>query len=169
MLFIKNISNKLASLNDVVLVILIAFIAYFIKIPAVMINETLLNKLGITQTLFMSDQQIPEITFISFFLSVLIAPSAETFVAQFLPIKLARKFSANIFLTLIFSSFVFSLLHLPVIGFLFPAFCIGIIFAWFYVVREAQDPLKAFILVSASHSLHNLIAFLTVLILQGSL
>jgi hypothetical protein len=163
---IITFSKKMESTNEVVLVVLIALISYFIKIPAVLINDAILENLGITNTILLSDQQIPELTFMSFFFSVLIAPSVETFVAQYIPIKIAKRFSLRRIVIVSLSAFVFMLLHLPVIGFMFPAFCIGLVLAWFYLIKMEKDPLKAFILVTASHSLHNLLAFFTVFLVQ---
>lgn len=156
---IKNFFENLQKRNDTVFTISIALIALIIKIPGVILGDILLTSLGLSYPLFSTDMQVPQINAIDFIGAVIVAPPIETFLGQFLPITILRRFTKNNKILITFSALIFSLLHLPVLGFLFAAFSIGLLFSWGYIVKLKYGRKKAFFLITLSHAIHNLIAF----------
>lgn len=159
-----RIIKRIESLNDISFIIVIALVALFLKVPGILIGDLLVKSIGLTNPQFISDQQIPLISAVDFVTAVIAAPPIETFLGQFLPILIVSRFTSRNSVKIFFSSLVFSLSHLPVLGFLIGAFLIGIIFSWGYIIKSKQSRKKAFLLITLIHSLHNLLAFLLVLI-----
>lgn len=158
-----KVIKRIESLNDISFVIIIALIAFFIKVPGILIGDFLVRLIGLTNPQFVSDQQIPLMSAVDFVTAVIVAPPIETFFGQFLPISIVGKFTNRNSVKIFFSAIIFSLSHLPVLGFLIGAFLIGMIFSWGYIIKSKQSKKKAFLLITLIHGLHNLIAFLLVL------
>ncbi len=155
--------KRIESGSSVTFVLAIAFLSILVKIPGSILGDFLVKSIGLGQAPYLSDQQIMKIDIFHIITAILIAPPIETFLGQALPIKIISKFSNSKRVQIIASALVFSLSHLPVLGFLFGAFFVGIVLSWGYIVKSKESKTKAFWLITLSHSIHNLIAFLILL------
>ncbi|OJX87685.1 MAG: hypothetical protein BGP01_03705 [Paludibacter sp. 47-17] len=106
--------------------------------------------------------------FLDFLLIVLLAPFCETFIFQYMPLKLTSYFykkKTNVFFyTIIVSSVLFGLMHFKSIQYMLIAFFYGLIwsFSCFIFFRRKQNP---FLYTTFIHSIYNFILFvLTVFI-----
>lgn len=158
--------RSLQKSNTFVFILSITFIAVLGKIVGDLIGNTLITYFFPKTLIFNSSQQIPTITFSDFLFTVIIAPPLETFLGQYLPIKILGKFTKNDTIKIIVSASIFGLMHLPVLGFLLGAFFVGIVYSWAYIIRHKQKKSDAFLVVAQSHALQNLISFLLVLFLS---
>lgn len=145
--------------------VIIALLGTVVKIPGSIIGDALIESFGITNPIFNSSEQIGEPTLAYFLMAILFAPIFETFLAQFLPLKIAGRFTRSDNTKIIISATVFSLMHLPVLGFLLGAFFVGLVFAWGYIIKSKEKTSHAFWLIAGSHALMNLIAFSILLLL----
>jgi hypothetical protein len=149
-----------------VFILSITALAIFGKVLGGLIGNHLVVYFFPTKPSFNSTNQIPHITFFDFLYTVIIAPPLETFLGQYLPIRIVEKFTKNDNVKIGVSASIFALIHLPVLGFLLGAFFVGIVYAWAYIVRRKQKKSDAFLVVAQSHALQNLISFLLVFFLN---
>jgi hypothetical protein len=156
----KQIISWLTKTNSFNFIIVLTIASILVKIPGTLIGNFLLTSAGLNHPPFSSDQQLAKLTLAFFITAVILAPLFETTIGQYLPFKIIGKFTKSKKLTIILSALIFSLIHLPVIGFLLSAFLVGLIFSWGYVLKTTDKNNKPFVLITISHSIHNLIAFI---------
>lgn len=153
--------HKIAKLPTVKFVIVVALLAFLVKIPAGVVGSLFVHIFGLTNPLFSSSIQEPTNTIGDILLAVVLAPFIETFLAQLLPIEIIKKFLSNSKVVIIISSLVFMLMHYPVLEFFPSAFMVGLILAWAWTVKRDLGLMKTCIIVSLIHSLHNVFVALT--------
>lgn len=150
--------------NTLVFILTITFAAIIVKVIGTLIGDALIVHFLPKSPAFSSNNQLAKITFSDFMLSVIIAPPLETFLGQYLPIKIIGKFTNDDRIKIILSACIFAFLHLPVLGFMLGAFFVGVVYAWAYIVRNKLKKSDAFLVVAQSHALQNLLSFLVVLL-----
>ena len=140
----------------------------FIFITTILILAMMTPISIIIDTLDINDNEIGGIntddySFVSLlFLTVIIGPIIETFIAQKIPIKLSQKFSRKRIIPLLFSSIFFSILH---IGYSFwyslLIFPLGLLLAEIFIIFEERKE-SSFWVTTIIHSLKNLIAVISI-------
>ena len=160
----KKISFNLKNSSDIFLAFKVAIVILLIKILLTAIGELVVSIAGLPLEFFGSDRQIPEVTLDDAVFVIFMAPIIETLLGQTIPIKIGMKFTSDNKKLIVFSAIIFSLLHLPVIGFMVSAFAMGSVFSWIYIMKGGG--LKAFKIVFLAHLIHNSIAFTAALTLQ---
>lgn len=96
---------------------------------------------------------------------IVIAPYAETFIFQTIPIEIGRYIQMKFFnkmysvINIILSSLMFALNHTYDIGYFVYAFLIGVIFSYVYIIRYSKNTFSSFATVYTLHLLINIIAF----------
>jgi hypothetical protein len=95
----------------------------------------------------------------TFIVGVVLGPPVETLLTQWLPIKVASRFTTRQEIQITVSALVFALLHLQPIRILW---CLptGFILAWIFVSKRSHSFKRAFWLTTALHALHNILVFL---------
>lgn len=157
---ILRFDKFLRSLNDLHFILIITGLSIFVKIPGGAIGDAITYLLGINYGVFSSDVQLPEPGVEFAVYAWLIAPVIETFLGQFMPIAILNRFTKNTGYKVFVSAFIFSLGHLPVIGFLPTSFLIGLILAWAFIIKAKESKKKAFLITVIIHSLVNMVPLL---------
>lgn len=167
MSFFDTAVNRVSNWSYLKQIFVTSVLALFLKAPFILATEWLLNKVGLGNNKILSaNMQIPDITSWVFYMSVFIAPIFETLLAQTLPILACQRLKFSTTTTVLISAGIFSLMHLPVLGFLPGAFIIGIIFAIvFLAAQKKHGKNSAYFTTAAAHSLHNLYAFIATAVL----
>jgi hypothetical protein len=156
------IHNWLFKLSKTKQIIIFTTLAIVLKVPFILAMAQILDMLNLAHIeIFSSNIQIPSITVPDFLLGVVVAPIVETFLAQYVPIQLAKKAFLSNFYVVLISATAFAILHLPVIEFVPGAFVVGLVLAYFYLIRlNTKGTKDAFLSTSLVHALHNLVAFI---------
>lgn len=149
------ILHKLEKMPTVQFIIVMAIIAYFIKIPFGILGSVVVYFFDITNPLYRATLQEPTFGYDDIVLAIAVAPALETLIAQFAPIVIVGKFTQKTQWKIIISALLFMLFHYPVLEFFPSAFAIGVIFAWIWVVKAKIRLSEAFWIVTLIHSLHN--------------
>jgi|GEM_PF-4885889 len=167
MSFFDTAVNKVSNWSYLKQILVTSVLALFLKAPFILATEWILNKVGLGNNQILSaDMQIPDITGWAFYTGIFIAPVIETLIAQTLPILACQRLKFSTTATTLTSASVFSLLHLPVLGFLPGAFIIGIIFAIVFLASQKKHGKNSAYLTTATvHSLHNFYAFILTAVL----
>lgn len=145
-------------LGTVGFIIKLALIAFLIKIPAGILGYYLIDYLNINSPLISASLQEPSLTLGDVFFAILLAPVFETLVSQMIPIETAMRFTHKKQFLIITSALLFMVLHFPVIEFFPSAFAVGYILAWAWIEKRKLGILRAFVIVTLIHSLHNALA-----------
>lgn len=108
-------------------------------------------------------------TLLLFFLGCVVAPIVETFIGQWIPIRVMYYFTNRISAILIVSALFFAAQHLHVglSGFVY-TFPIAVLLSWSFLVYRQRSRWEAYWVTAAIHSLHNFIALLMYAIAKGS-
>ena len=111
----------------------------------------------------MSSNQIDsEISYWYIFLAIVVAPIAETYFLQKLPIEFLEKKIKSVAVVILISAALFGILHLKSSFVVIQAFVAGIILAMAYIVhRKNHGAKRAFWAVAIIHSLANITVFIT--------
>lgn len=161
----RDYFKKLQTVSNIRFVITVALIAFFIKIPFGILGSIIVDLLNLNNPNNLSIMQEPTLTLEDMILAVGIAPFLETIVGQILPIALVRKVTRSNMWAIIVSAMVFMAFHYPVYEFFPSAFAIGVLLSWAWMVKRKIGFMKAFIMISLIHSLHNVLVAITALFL----
>ncbi len=159
--------SKIADFGSISFILTLTFVIFAVKIFGNKISFAILESFQLTISGSLIDNQVPGFTVGVFIVVVLVSPFLETFVAQFLLVRLVVRIFKSTKLAIVISALLFSLAHYPAVGFFIPAFLIGVVLAWGYIVKLERKQ-KAFILINVVHSLHNLLIFAIHLFLPSS-
>jgi len=103
-----------------------------------------------------------EISYWYIFLAIVVAPIAETYFLQKLPIEFLEKKIKSVAVVILISAALFGILHLKSSFVVIQAFVAGIILAMAYIVhRKNHGAKRAFWAVAIIHSLANITVFIT--------
>lgn len=169
MKFLDTAVNKVSNWSYLKQILVASILALLLKVPFILLTEQLLKQFGLDSIEILSaDMQIPDITGWAFYTGVVLAPIFETLLAQTLPILLCQRLKFSTGATILTSASIFSLMHLPVIGFLPGAFIVGVILAIVFLARQKKyGKNDAYLTTAVVHSLHNLYAFILTAILPA--
>lgn len=94
-----------------------------------------------------------------------VGPLIESFAGQLLPIIMGGFIIKNKYLLILLSSTIFALGHRG--SFFLPSFAIGLVLATSFVVQKKKSLVKAYVLTTSIHIVHNLMtSFLQYVILS---
>lgn len=147
--------KKLEKMPTVQFIIVMAIIAFLIKIPFGILGTMIVHIFNIQNPLHLASLQEPTFGLDDIVLAVAIAPIFETLIGQFAPIAFVGKFTKIQNIKILISASLFMIFHYPVVEFFPSAFAIGILFAWTWIVKAKRGKLEAFWIVTLIHSLHN--------------
>lgn len=96
------------------------------------------------------------------FYAILLAPLTETFTSQVLPYYILKEaFGCKVIGISICSGAIFGLYHLYSPDYAIHAAIVGCLYQlWYIIYKKRYSDLKAFLIISSVHALHNSIAFL---------
>jgi hypothetical protein len=160
---IINFLQKLEKSGNTSFILKLTILSMLVKVPGAIIGDFLVNLVGISSQQYLSVEQMARTDISSFITAVIIAPPIETFFGQFLPLLIMSRIVKSDKARIIISALIFSLSHLPVLGFLPAAFFAGLIFSWGYVVKSKNQK-GVFWIISCTHCLQNFLSYLLVLI-----
>lgn len=163
---IHGLSIEISTHNNLRFILELSLIAFFIKVPLLILSDILFTSVGLGHLVKLSDElQTAQTTLSDFFLSVVIAPPVETVFGQWIPIAVGSLFLKKTKWVIIFSAIIFAFFHFPAIAFMPGAFFIGLLLAWCWLLKRKTGRWEAFWVTTSVHALHNLYAFLlTVLV-----
>ena len=147
--------ERLQAGSTIKFIIVLALIAFFIKVPAGIVGALLIQFFDLTNPMFSSVAQEPTFTPDDMFLAIVFAPVIETLLGQLLPIELLRRVVKSPTILITLSSLLFMALHYPVLEFCPSAFAVGCVFAWAWVAKRDLGWLRAGTIVTLIHSMHN--------------
>ena len=153
--FMSDYFAKLEKSSNLRFIITLACIAFIIKLPFGILGSIIVDLFHLNNPLYRSVMQEPTLTVQDMILAVGIAPFLETILGQIIPIALISKVTSSKRIILTTSALVFMILHYPVIEFFPSAMAIGYLLAWAWTVKRKSGFIKAFIMISLIHSLHN--------------
>jgi len=158
--------KKLKGYSPIRFILTVALIAFFIKIPFGILGSIIVDLLHLNNPINLSVMQEPTLTIGDTILAVAIAPFIETIIGQIIPISLVMKIMKSKKWAIIISAGVFMTFHYPVYEFFPSAFAIGALLSLAWMVKKDEiGYLKAFIMISLIHSLHNVLVALSSIIL----
>lgn len=104
-----------------------------------------------------AEQQIVSAGLILAVVQVIIFASLETTISQWFTPWLISRFTKNLWVILLLSAFIFSLLHMEWLlsAAVYP---IGVILTWSFLLKRKKSRWEAFYVTTSIHALHNLIA-----------
>ncbi len=150
MKYINKLDMYLRCLSTAKFILIMVFISY--------VAVTLLNLLVLMMNLDVNGPDAKKIPLVLLFLlAVIIAPILETFVYQFLIIRLLKKlnfFKNRMLLQVLISAVFFSTAHTYSIYYVFIAFVVGFSLAYAFVIYEDKKA-SAFWVTMAIHGLIN--------------
>jgi hypothetical protein len=157
---IERLVRKLEKESTFIFILKIAAVGFVLKGIVGGLTDSIFSYLGWDVYFFGDlDIQIPEISIADFFLLIAFAPLVETAVGQWIPISIARRFGWSERKQVIISALVFMVLHYPVLVFFPSAYLLGLFLGWAWLLKEKKGKKEAFLVTSAIHALHNLMAF----------
>ncbi len=113
-----------------------------------------------------SDEAILQLNFVDIILGLVLAPLIETFIAQWLVVKLLRMVQftkeKDVFIAFV-SAIVFGIGHTFSVGDVFRGFVIGLLFAYSFILYEHKKK-SPFWIVAAIHFVRNLISIILLII-----
>ncbi|OGK52492.1 hypothetical protein A3B02_01995 [Candidatus Roizmanbacteria bacterium RIFCSPLOWO2_01_FULL_42_14] len=157
----KKYLSHLKKVTTTRFILELGFLAFIIKIPAGIVGGLIVQSLGIHNPLFLAMQQEPVLSISDTFIAIIFAPIIETLFAQYLPIEIGKKFIHIKRNLIVFSATIFMIMHFPVIEFFPSAFMIGLILGWAWIQKKEEGLIKAFVIVTLIHALHNTLVTLT--------
>lgn len=151
--------KKLLDKSNVHFIIVLALVAFFVKIPAGIVGSALVWLFELSNPLFSAVAQEPTFSNGDLWLAIVWAPLIETVLGQMIPMELlGRKFLiVNSKFKIFVSATLFMLMHYPVVEFFPSAFAVGIVLAWAWAQKRPLGLWKTFVIVTLIHSLHNAI------------
>lgn len=163
---IRGLFTEIGTHSTFRFILELSLIAFFIKIPFLIISGVFFTFIGMEELVNLSDElQTAQATLSDFFFGVILAPSIETVFGQWIPIAVGSIFLKKTRWVIIFSAIIFALFHFPAIAFAPGAFLIGLLLAWCWLLKRKTGRWEAFWVTTSVHALHNLYAFLlTVLV-----
>jgi len=104
-----------------------------------------------------------------FLAAVILAPTLETIIGQWLPIKVASLFTNNKTRIVLFSALFFSSLHLSWDGLttFLAALPGGLVLAWSFLIKQEKSFYEAYWVTAAIHGLANLVSIMIYLIAKN--
>lgn len=158
---IHGLSIEISTHNNLHFILELSLIAFFIKVPLLILSDILFTSVGLEHLVKLSDElQTAQTTLSDFFLGVVIAPPVETVFGQWIPIAVGSIFLKKTKWVIIFSAIIFALFHFPAIAFTPGAFLIGLLLAWCWLLKRKTGRWEAFWVTTSVHALHNFYAFL---------
>lgn len=158
--FTSYLKNLAISTNPFLFMLISLVLSYLVVVPQGVV--TLL--LGVSET-GSGGPSIETFGLIpAIIITGIVAPIVETFLCQWVPIKLIRLISkVNDNYVIIASAFIFGIMHGYNVYYVIYAFAIGLVFAFSFIVYSDGNR-KAFLYVAALHSIRNNIATLVMFV-----
>lgn len=158
---IRGLFAEIGTHNTFRFILELSLIAFFIKVPLLVLSDILFTSVGLEYLVKLSDElQTAQTTLYDFLYGVLIAPPVETVFGQWIPIAIGSIFLKKTRWAIIFSAAIFALLHFPAIAFAPGAFFVGLLLAWCWLLKRKTSRWEAFWVTTSVHGLHNLYASL---------
>lgn len=147
--------KKLIQKSTVHFIVVLALVAFFVKIPAGIIGSALVHMFDLSNPLFSAAAQEPTFTRSDLWIAIVWAPLIETLLGQLVPIEILGLVVRDARVKIMASALLFMAMHFPVVEFFPSAFAVGIVFAWAWVVKRPLGLWKTFAIVTLIHSMHN--------------
>lgn len=147
--------DRLGKIQYVAFMVFLAFFLKFIIYTLVYIASELTGLQGLTSLVDDTDFGY-EFNLGLIYTGLIIAPTWETMVGQWLPIALVRKVTSKKWVAILLSSLFFAVIHEDILK--ITGFAVGLILSYTFVTRLAKDKFEAFAMTASIHFFHNLIA-----------
>ncbi len=136
-----------------VFIFIMIFMSFIVVVPVSVVASFGTNSIGYSRPVFSGN------SLSTIFIVCMVAPLLETFMYQWLPLRLlGRMRNISTWQCVVLSAMIFGAAHWYSLYYIFYAFMTGLVFAYAFIICDATGS-NSYIHVSIIHSLRNLVTF----------